>query len=404
VTGDPVAWPDECRRVVVVAPCVPEASGGARAAENYVPMFESLGLTVEVVSMYPGTRAAAFSPRVVIRRRALHHGPVIRGRTAPWRRLWLAPLVGFKRVDWALAMRRYRRYMGSLGPETLVLFTHVAPLALLMEAGFGWGRSRPLLVGQHHSPFDSIEEDAVLGERIVRLFAHVDGFVALTEEDAARFGQVLPVPCYALPNPARAAPDGTPRDPEDGHGRPRTAVALARLSQVKRLDLMIRAFARATEPGDLAPWSLDIYGEGQERAALEGVVAEVGAGDRIRLMGRVDDVGPVLATASVNLSTSRYEGLPMSILEAAQCGVPTVAFASSPGLTALVTELHGHLVRPTGDEEAYVEALRRVLRDEEGLRRAGARAREATARYDPQVVAAGWARVVADLVSRRGAR
>ena len=120
-------------------------------------------------------------------------------------------------------MRRYRRYMGSLGPETLVLFTHVAPLALLMDAGFNWGRSRPVLVGQHHSPFDSIEEDPVLGERIVRLFSHVDGFVALTPEDAAHFGQVLPVPCYALPNPARAAPDGTPRGPggaTGGHGPP----------------------------------------------------------------------------------------------------------------------------------------------------------------------------------------
>ena len=124
-----------------------------------------------------------------------------------------------------------------------MLFTHVAPLALLTDAGFDWGRSRPLLVGQHHSPFDSIEEDAVLEERIVRLFTHVDGFVALTE-DAARFGQVLPVPCYALPNPARAAPDGTPLDPEDGHGRPRTAVALARLSQVKAPGPDDRAFAR----------------------------------------------------------------------------------------------------------------------------------------------------------------
>ena len=62
VTGDPVeAWPDECRRVVVVAPCVPEASGGARAAEN-CPDVRVLGLTVEVVSMYPGTRGGRVLP------------------------------------------------------------------------------------------------------------------------------------------------------------------------------------------------------------------------------------------------------------------------------------------------------------------------------------------------------
>lgn len=401
---DQVAWPAECRRVVIVAPCVPEASGGSRAVENYVPMFESQGVSVEVVSMYPGTRSADFSPRVVIRRRALHRGPLVRGRSAPWRRLWLLPVVGFKWVDWALAMRRYRRYMGSLGAETLVLFTHVAPLALLMDAGFTWGGSRPVLVGQHHSPFVSVEDDPVLGETIVREFSHVDAFVALAPEDAAHFGRILPVPCYALPNPASSAPAGTSERPRRSDGRPRTAVALARLAHEKQLDLMIRAFARATGSEDLARWSLEIYGDGQERGDLERVVADVGAGDRIRLMGRVDDVGPVLRNASVNLLTSRYEGLPMSVLEAAQCGVPTVAFACSPGLTALVTELHGHLVRPTGDEEAYVRALSEVLRDEDGLRRAGARARHATARYDPQVVAAGWAQLVADLVERRRGR
>ena len=323
-------------------------------------MFESLGLTVEVVSMYPGTRAA-FSPRVVIRRRALHHGPVIRGRTAPWRRLWLAPLVGFKRVDWALAMRRYRRYMGSLGPETLVLFTHVAPLALLMEAGFGWGRSRPLLVGQHHSPFDSIEEDAVLGEDRAPV-RHVDGFVALTKEDAA----LRPGPPGAL-RAAEPCPGGAGRHasgPGQWAGRPR----MARLSPVCRrssaLDLMIRAFAR--DRAVASPLGLDIYGEGQERAALEGVVAEVGAGDRIRLMGRVDDVGPVLAGVGqpVDLPVRRAPH------EHPRGGTVRRAHRRLHPHRDRTRHRASRTPRPsTGDEEAYVEALRRVLGTRRGCDR-----------------------------------
>lgn len=396
----PVPWPGQVRRLVVVAPCVPEASGGSRAVENYVPMFEAAGLDVEVVSMYPGTRAAALTPRVLVRRRALHRGPVIRGGSGPWRRPHLLPVVAFKRVDWAFAMWRYRRFMASLGEDTLVLFTHVAPLALLTGSGFSWGPARPLLIGQHHSPFDSIEDDPSLGELMVREFSRVDAFVALTPQDADRFAKVVPVPCHAVPNPVRARPRGADEERVDA-ARPPVAVALARLSHEKRLDVMIRAFARATAEPDLAGWRLEIYGDGAERAALEAEVAASGAGDRIRLMGAVDDVGPVLATASVTLLTSRFEGLPMSVLEAAQRGVPTVAFACSAGVVSLVTDLHGTLVRPSGDEDAYVDALRRVLSDEAGLRRCGALARAATSRYAPGVVVGRWAEVVTDVLERR---
>jgi glycosyltransferase involved in cell wall biosynthesis len=399
-------WPSSCRRVVIVAPCVPEASGGARAVENYVPMFEALGAHVDVVSLYPGIagRPVGFVLRVVIRRRALHRGPVVRGGSAAWRRAWLLPVVAFKRLDWALAMWRYRRLMSSFGRDTLVLFTHVTPLAVLHESGFTWAPTGPLVIGQHHAPFVSVEEDPGLGRRIAREFAGVDAFVALTGDDATRFAEVLRVPCYALPNPARPLSAVEEAAIDHGGARPRTAVALARLSPVKQLDLMIRAFVRATTAPGLQDWRLRIFGEGSERAALERVIDAAGAGDRVELMGEVDDVGPALDASAVNLLTSRYEGFGMSALEAAQRGVPTVAFDCSVGVGTLVTELHGRLVRPAGDEDAFVDALRTVLVDEVRLAESGALARVASGRYHPDEVGRQWARVVADLLERRSGR
>ena len=211
--------------------------------------------------------------------------------------------------------------MSSFGSDTLVLFTHVTPLAVLHESGFTWAPSGPLVIGQHHAPFVSVEEDPALGRRIAREFAGVDVFVALTDDDAARFAEVLPVPCYALPNPARPLSAVEEAAIDHGGARPRTAVALARLSPVKQLDLMIRAFVRATAAPGLQDWRLRIFGEGSERAALERVIDAAGAGDRVELMGEVDDVGPVLDAAAVNLLTSRYEGFGMS--PEAHRGVPT---------------------------------------------------------------------------------
>ena len=56
--------------------------------------------------------------------------------------------------------------------------------------------------------------------------------------------------------------------------------------------------------------------------------------------------------------TSWMESLPMSILEAAAMGVPTIAFDCSPGVRSLIGTERGWLV-PPGDEAAYARGLAR---------------------------------------------
>jgi glycosyltransferase involved in cell wall biosynthesis len=391
--------------VIIVAPRAPDVSGGGTVVENYVPMFESTGTDVEVVSVRPGTRAGHFSPRVILPRESLHSGPLIRGRARTWTRAWRIPLVLFKRVDRARALRRYRRLLSGLGHDTLVVFTHVAPLVLLRESGHRWERRRPILVGQHHSPFASLLDDPRLGADIAREFAGMDAFTCLSAQDAEGFAAILPsTRCHVLPNPMRTRHDELAEALAPMVRRTATAVALARYAPEKQLDLMIRAFALATEPPELSHWRLELYGQGPEHRALETTIRETGAGARIALMGAVDDVFPVLSRASVNLLTSRYEGFGMSVLEAAQSGVPSIAFGCSPGLEQLLSTVHGQVVRPPNDTEAYAAALRTALADEDGLRRRGSLARAASAAYSPAAVARLWSAVVRSAYEAAGRR
>ncbi len=388
-SGSVTSWPARIRRVVVVAPRVPEASGGAVVAETYAEMFAGAGLDVEVLSIHPGTRTASFTPTVVIRREQLHRGPVLRGDRGAWGRVRGLGLVAFKRVDRLLLMRRYRRRMERYGPETLIVFTHVTGLSLLRETGFAWPADRPLLVGQYHSPYVSLDDDTGLRDSMVREYAAVDVFTALSASDAERFAEILPVPCVALPNPVSLT------DVDDVTGQRETlAVALARYSGEKQLDLMVRAFAAATASSDLRPWRLELYGWGPEREKLAAAIVACGASDRISLEGSVDDVRPVLARASANLLTSRYEGFGMSVLEAAQCGVPSIAFGCTPGLVELMTTVHGRVVLPPDDESAYVEALRECLGDESALAERGARASRGATAYSRDAVLARWTSLV----------
>lgn len=110
-----------------------------------------------------------------------------------------------------------------------------------------------------------------------------------------------------------------------------TVLAVGRLMPAKRVDALIRAAhdARRSVP-DLR---LVIVGEGYEHVELERLIAELGAGTWVDLVGRQSDTDLVerYREAWVLASASSHEGWGMSITEAAACGTP-----------AVVTDIAGH--------------------------------------------------------------
>lgn len=393
-------FPRWCSRVVVVTTRFPEMSGGAKFVENFSMALQTAGIAVEVVSLWPGRGDPPVPTYTVIERETLHRNPVLRGaRSATSRLLGVGRLL-YKKLDWRRLRRAYARRMRSLDSSTLVVLSDVGPASFLADCGFTWSQDGPLVVAQHHSAFDALGGHQGLRERIVKTFSSVDGFVALTPDDAQKFGELLGVPSVAIANPVR--------DDETAdiaciarRGRHAEAVVLARLSPEKQLDLLVRAFTAATGSERLRHWRLKIYGDGPERERLSSLIDESGEGGRVELCGRTDDVQEALSRASINLLSSKYEGTPMSFVEAAQQGVASLSFDSSPGVRAMIAELGGYLVQSTDDEGAYAEALRSALAAPEELSRRGMIARRSISRYESGNVLAAWADFVSELHERR---
>jgi glycosyltransferase involved in cell wall biosynthesis len=148
------------------------------------------------------------------------------------------------------------------------------------------------------------------------------------------------------------------------------AVAVARLSRQKGLDLLVEA-AKSLRSSDPAA-RVVLVGRGEEERALRDLVRARGLGGTVLFAGFLADPGPAFAAADVVVLPSRWEGFGLAALEAMAAGRPVVA-AAVGGLPEVLGDT-GTLV-PPGDAKALAEALRQALSPERvGAVRSGAAA------------------------------
>lgn len=171
-------------------------------------------------------------------------------------------------------------------------------------------------------------------------------------------------------------------------------LGIGRFSREKGFDRLVRAMPEVLARVPAA--TLLLAGEGPERAALERLAAAAAPSDRIRFLGRVEDVATLLRAVNVVCVPSRSEGLGLAAIESMAAGVPVVATAVG-GLTEVVEDgVTGHLAAPD-DMAARIADL---LVNEEQARAMGAAARaRAEALFSLERMAAETAEVWREVLS-----
>ena len=137
---------------------------------------------------------------------------------------------------------------------------------------------------------------------------------------------------------------------------------VGRLSPEKGVDLFLQAAALVLQQS--AEVQFVIAGDGPERGALEVLAAHLGIARHLQFLGRCDAMPELLASLDVIVSASRFEGLPMTILESMAAGRPIVATSVGEIPTVLDGGCAGMLV-PPGDTAALAQAVLTLLNDPE---------------------------------------
>ncbi len=166
-----------------------------------------------------------------------------------------------------------------------------------------------------------------------------------------------------------------------------SVIAVGRYSWQKHFDALLEAWKLA-QTGD---WKLWLVGDGEEREALERKALELGISDSVKF-GKADgsSIAGVYQSSSILAMSSRYEGLPMVLIEAQAAGVPAVSFKCKCGPVDVISDGVDGILVPEGDIDSLASALSRLMSDEALRKRMGVAAFEASARYDEAAVMQKW--------------
>ncbi|MEK7412224.1 MAG: glycosyltransferase, partial [Planctomycetota bacterium] len=136
--------------------------------------------------------------------------------------------------------------------------------------------------------------------------------------------------------------------------------SFTRRNRQKNPDLLIEV-ARCLHLAGIR-FHIDAYGEGLHCKRLASEVARRGLTGRVVFHAPVDDPAAAMAHAHVYLSTSRWEGMPLAVLEAWRAGLLVVA-SDVVGNRDLVNDGKTGWLFPDGNGRAAARAIKVLLTD-----------------------------------------
>jgi N-acetyl-alpha-D-glucosaminyl L-malate synthase BshA len=163
----------------------------------------------------------------------------------------------------------------------------------------------------------------------------------------------------------------TPLEPEArqtaraAYGEPgeKILLHLSNFRPVKRVTDVVKIFAQVAAR---IPSRLLLVGDGPERSNAEYLVHTLGLTEKVRFLGKQDEVYALLPVADLLLMPSKLEAFGLVALEAAACRVPTIA-TNAGGVPELITDgVNGRLL-PVGDIEGMAGAAIDLLLNDDKL-------------------------------------
>lgn len=221
-----------------------------------------------------------------------------------------------------------------------------------------------------------------------------DRFITLTDEDKEYWRGFTNI--EVIPNPISLNPHSV----SDCDSK--KVIALGRFVTQKAFDLLIAIWKeiRITHPD----WKLMLYGGGKKEHKLNKLISKLNLEDVVELLPATDRVEENLIGSSVYAMTSRYEGLPMVLLEAMSCGLPIISYACKCGPRDLIENGKNGFLVDFGDSKQFVKDLR-ILLDDQNLRlQMGKEGKIKAMNYTMDIIMSKWLNLFSKLIEEKNVK
>ena len=270
-----------------------------------------------------------------------------------------------------IRVARLRRAIDEAGPEFVVSFCDRTNILTLTAAR---GLAIPVIACERSDPAQ--QDLGKIWEWLRgRTYRHASAIVALTSDSAEHLRSRFSVPITVIPSAVDAPPIHSDRRSAGGAQR---IVAAGRLEYEKGFDRLLTAFSQL--PASDREWSLQIFGEGSQRAALERQIKSLGLQRQVSMPGWIESIWEELAAATFFVLPSRYEGFPSALMEAMALGVPSLAVDCPSGPREIIRESNWGLL-VANEIEALREGMQRMMHQSDYREQLGQAGRQVSEQF-----------------------
>lgn len=250
-------------------------------------------------------------------------------------------------------IQKLKKFFKEYNPDIIVSFMVDLNIYTLISGKKFWNR---IIVSERADPNQRNNKIYKFFEK--KLYPKAKCVVLQTPDVKEYFNKINVFNTKIIPNPVNNA-----LKPYYGE-REKRIVAAGRITKQKNFKLLITAFSKIIS--EINSYCLEIYGEGPLKDELRKLACELNIENNVKFPGYIKNVNEKMKNASLYVSTSDYEGISNSMIEALALGIPTICTDCPVGGARMMIEdgINGVLI-PVGDEEELVKAMKKVLTDAE---------------------------------------
>jgi glycosyltransferase involved in cell wall biosynthesis len=292
-----------------------------------------------------------------------------------------------KLVNHIKSYHRLAKYTKSSDADKYLVMLPLPVIMLLSLKNITF--KKPVIFSERSDPYHSFGASFVWRFLSRMVLKKVDGAVFQTKDAAEYYDDIIDCGYRVILNPISndlvlESKKNTTYNPEE-----KAIIAVGRLSRVKNLSVLLRAFADISDR--IPEYSLKLIGDGSELGQLTTLAIDLGIRDKVVFCGHKSMYSEIYHKGNIYVLCSEYEGLPNSLIEGMVLGLPCISTdCPSGGPRELIKNGYNGVLVKVNDQTELANEILRLASDKQKAEYLSNNAKAIIHEVNPQVIYERW--------------